>query len=134
MTSIRLFALAAALLAGSGAEAAHLGNVQGTVLVNHGSGFQPLAAGAELSPGDRVKVVNGAADIVYDHCRTVTVTKGQVVLVVLYTETNGVCTGGYKDAAAIPEPPGFPTELLIAGGVIGGVVGIATSGNKPASP
>jgi hypothetical protein len=123
--------LAATLAIALGAQAAHLDNVQGTVLVNRGSGFRAAGQDVELNPGDRVKVVSGTADIVYDHCRTVTVSRGQIILVVSYVATNGICTGGYKDiAAAEPEVP--LDLLLIAGGGAG--LGIAIAIPDPASP
>jgi hypothetical protein len=127
--------LAATLPMTLGAEAAHLDNIQGIVLVNRGSGFQPPVQDVELNPGDRVKVVSGTADIVYDRCRTVTVGKGQVIMVVSYAVTNGTCTGGYKDVAA--AEPAVSSDLLIVGGLIagGGVgLGVGLSHNDPASP
>jgi hypothetical protein len=130
-----LFAiLSAAALITPAAQAAQLENIQGTVLVNSGSGFKAVTGRVELSPGDRVEAVNGSAEIVYDRCRSVMVGKGQVLLVMANNETKGTCTGGYKDGVAPAEA--LPDGLLLIGGLAAGGtgLGIALLDPKPASP
>ncbi len=126
-------AVIAALMASS-AQAALLTNVQGTVTVNQGNGYIPAASGSVVAPGDRVRVGEGSAGIVYENGCAQTVGPGQTVLV-LYAAPD--CNGGLKDGAAVET--GVPTETLVIGGlVVGGAVAAAvvlTQGtSKPASP
>jgi hypothetical protein len=70
-----------ATLAVSGAHAALLTNIQGTVTVNHGYGYESAGVGGQVGPGDRVRVGEGSADIVYENGSTVSVRSGQTVIV-----------------------------------------------------
>jgi hypothetical protein len=112
------------------AQAAYLANVDGTVLINRGNGFRPAWSGAEVGPGDRVRVENGAANIVYDNGCAVKVSPGQLVAVL---SASPVCAR--ENSASF----GLSTEELVIGGLVvgGGVgLGIALSQKKaaPASP
>ena len=89
-------------LIASCASAATVQDVQGTVLVNRGSGFQSTSGNDSVAPGDRIMArQGGSAQIVYDNGCRVKVEEGRVVVVK-------------------PEPPcGAPVEAD-AGGVFGG--------------
>jgi hypothetical protein len=121
----------AATLAAASAQAAQLTNVQGNVQVNNGGGFKPVAGFAEVSPGDRIKVVNGSADIIYGNGCTVKIRQGQVVAV-LWNAPG--CGGGLKDGPAAEA--GLSTETAVIGGVaIAAGAGLAVAlSNDPASP
>jgi hypothetical protein len=111
------------------AQAARLTNVTGTVFVNRGQGFQPVNGEMEVNPGDRINVVQGTADIVYDNGATVKVASGEMIAV-LATPPD-VLSGG-------PALADFSTSTYILGGlvVIGGLgAGLALSSHgSPASP
>jgi hypothetical protein len=110
-------------------QAGHLANVQGKVLLNRGQGFQPVTGDVDVLPGDRVRAVDGSAEIVYSNGTTVLVQSGQMV-VVLSTPPAG--------AGWLGE---VPTPVLIAGGaaLVGIGVGVVvldshSSKSNPASP
>ena len=86
-----VFAGAVAAIVTTGASAAYLSDVHGTVLVN-GLAVPP---NAEVMPGDRVKAVSGPASIVYRSGKVVTVRPGQTVVVL-----------GYAVETYIVAPPG----------------------------
>jgi hypothetical protein len=116
------------------AQAALLNNVQGTVTVNQGDGFKPASGGAVVSPGDRVRVASGSADIVYDNGCAVHVWAGQVVAI-QYAPPS--CSG--SSGAGLKDPPAETPiwlyaggGLLVAGGVAGGI--LLLDPGKPASP
>lgn len=111
----------AALLA-SNAQAAMLANIEGAVTVNRGNGFQPIVAGGQLAPGDRVSVGAGSADIVYENGCSQKIAANQVVAVLA---SSPPCTGGgIKDSA--DADPGI-NPLLVGGLVVGGAVGLAVA-------
>jgi len=98
--------------------AANLANVQGTVQIDKGEGFQPASPDAVIEPGDRVKAVQGPADIVYEDGSTVTVNAGQTVAVL----SNPPVKGTTPSSAPIPSHVvgGFVVvggKLLSAGSV-----------------
>ena len=116
------------------AEAALLSNVQGTVTVNQGDGFKPASGGAVVSPGDRVRVASGSADIVYDNGCAVHVWAGQVVAIQYAPPSCGISSSGGSLKDPVPETPLWlyvGGGLLIAGGAAGVI--LLTQG-KPASP
>lgn len=132
-------AISVALISGimlSTAQAAHLADVQGTVLVDYGLGFHAVAGNAALGPGDRVRAEHGSAVIVYDGCNAVPVAPGQTVAVVW----NPPCSKmGFSEHSGT----GFselPASTYVLGGVaIAGGVGLAvalssSSNGSPASP
>lgn len=112
--------IAAALFV-TNAQAAALANVIGVVFVNHGDGFKPAMVGSALSPGDRVRVDNGSADIVYENGCSTKVGPQQVSLV-LYAPPP--CNGGLKDGGAVAaaEPSIDP---LLGGALFGGAEALA---------
>ena len=125
-----------AIIAGlitTNAEAALLTNIQGSVFLNHGDGFQPAAGGAVIIPGDRVRTGEGSADIVYDNGCAVKIGPRQMVAVLVAApECKG---GGLKDAIV---EDGGPSTLLVVGGLLigGGIAGgvVLLTQHKPASP
>jgi hypothetical protein len=125
-----------ALLTAS-AEAALLSNVQGDVTINRGDGFKPASGGAVVSPGDRIRVASGSADIVYENGCAVKVAGGQVVAVQYSGPSCGGSSGGggggLKDGVSeTPVMLYVGGGLLLAGGAAAGVILLMPS--KPASP
>ena len=119
-------AVIAALFA-TNAAAVTLSNVEGTVSVNQGSGFQPASIGTTLSSGDRVRAsASGSANIVYDNGCSTRVAPSQVAVVLA---TPPACQGGsLKDGGAAFAPAGIGTDTLLVGGlVVGAGVGIAVA-------
>lgn len=120
-------AVIAALFA-TNAAAVTLSNVEGTVSVNQGSGFQPASIGTALSSGDRVRASSsGSANIVYDNGCSTRVAPSQVAVVLA---TPPACQGGsLKDGGgAAFAPAGIGTDTLLVGGlVVGAGVGIAVA-------
>jgi hypothetical protein len=113
----------------SSAQAALLGDVEGSVSVSSGGGFKPITGSADIAPGTRIRTGDGSATITYPNGCTVRVGPHQIVAVLANPP---VCNG-----AALLDT-GFSTiaaaeALLIAGGV-GSAIAASQSGNKPASP
>ncbi len=99
-----IFIFALASLTATGVSAAQLRDLEGKVLVNN----QSVGAEIELAPGDRVRVVSGAAKIVYNECAVVNVAPGQTVVVLKHApENREQC----PDAAA-----GTEAGIMAAGG------------------
>ena len=117
-----------ASLAVSGAQAALLTNVQGTVTVNHGYGYEPAGVGGPVGPGDRVHAGEGSADIVYENGSTVNVGSGQTVIVQSTTPASAV---GSQTPDALTYAAG---GMLAAGGVAAAIVFSQGSNSAPASP
>lgn len=133
-------ALAAALLT-TNVQAAVLSNVAGLVAVNHGDGFLPASAGSSLVPGDRVRVGNGSADVVYENGCWTRVGPQQVSVVLASPPPCGA--GGLKDGVVqeTAEPSVAPLIMggLLLGGALGLVAGLSGGGNNqtevsPCSP
>src|SRR6516164_488956 len=106
-----------ASLIATGAEAARLANVQGSVIVNRGDGFQPAQGGTVIAPGDRVRVNQGSAEIVYDNGCVVKVGSGQMVAV-LYTPP--ACKGESSSSRSSNSSSGDSTMnyVYIGGGLL----------------
>jgi hypothetical protein len=123
------------VLAGSltSAQAAQL-NVEGTVLLNRGDGFQPVPSNIEVKPGDRIRVVQGSARIVYPNCYAVNLNTDQMAVVLANPPASdcGVFrSGGLKDGVAGVDS----TTLIVGGGLlIGGGIGLTVLLLDPASP
>ena len=105
-----------ASLAVSGAQAALLTNIQGTVTVNHGYGYERAGVGGRVGPGDRVHVGEGSADIVYENGSTVNVGSGQTVIVLSTAPANTV---GSQTLDTLTYAAG---GMLAAGGVAAAIV------------
>ena len=120
-----------ALLA-AGAQAALLTNIDGVILVNHGDGFKPVAEGASLEAGDRVRADAGSADVLYENGCSMKVAHKQTVVVLFMPPA---CRqGGLKDGVSAPDGSAFslPSEVIGAGVVLGGdglAVALSSSGN-----
>ncbi len=127
------------LLTGTSAQAATLEGIQGTVLVDKGSGYSNASGPMQLNPGDSVIANPGsAAKVVYGDGCTVPVQPGSVVAVA----GQSPCS---IETGAVDSPPagegGFfnTTTLLVGGVIVGGVVAAVVLLNnndddKPASP
>ncbi len=109
-------------------NAALLTNVQGTVTVNRGAGFAPASGGSIIAPGDRVRVAEGSAEIVYDNGCVVKLGPGQVVAV-LYTPPACQSGTGGDDTAVYVAGGG----LLLGGAIAGGIL-LSQGNHKAASP
>jgi hypothetical protein len=124
-------AVIAALFA-TNAAAVTLSNVEGTVSVNRGDGFQPASIGTALSSGDRVRAsASGSANIVYENCCSTRVGPSQVAVVLA---TPPACQGAsLKDGGAGYAPAGFgpgADTLLVGGLIVGAGVGIAVAASN----
>lgn len=121
---IRMIASAVVLASGffaSAAQAATLGSVQGSVLVNKGAGYSPAKGSSDLKPGDTVMAkAGGSAQISYDDGCVVQVKVGQVVTV---SQDSPCKPTGAAGGAAVP---GVGTGLAVAAGVAV-VAGVAIS-------
>jgi hypothetical protein len=72
----------AALVCSSAAFAATLQSIKGSVLINHGAGYQPVAEPIAPKVGDLVMAnVGGSAQVVYSAQCSVAVTPGKVVTI-----------------------------------------------------
>ncbi len=117
-----ILAVIAAAMATS-ANAAHLSEIQGAVLVNN----QPVSASAEVAQGDRIKVVNGSAVLVYSNGAAISITSGQTIVVL----ANPPEQVSMKDGD-LPSPYIYGGALVVAGGA-GLAIALSQTG-KPASP
>jgi hypothetical protein len=106
------------------ANAAHLSDIQGAVLVNN----QPVSASAEVAQGDRIKVVNGSAVLVYSSGAAISITSGQTIVVL----ANPPEQVSMKDGGNLPSPYIYGGALVVAGGA-GLAIALSQAG-KPASP
>ncbi len=100
-----ILAVIGAMMATS-ASAAHLGDVQGAVLVNN----QPVYASVDVAQGDRIKVVKGSATLVYSNGAAVPIASGQT-LVVLAKAPEPMPA---NDGGLLPAD-GHEGEMIIAG-------------------
>jgi hypothetical protein len=105
-----------ATLAVSGAQAAVLTNIQGTVTVNHGYGYEPAGVGGPVGPGDRVHAGEGSAAIVYENGSTVNVGPGQTVIVLSTPPANTIGTQA-QDTQSYAA-----SGMLVSGGVAAAIV------------
>jgi hypothetical protein len=124
-------AVITALLA-TGAEAAMLTNVEGSVSLNRGDGYRPTGGGGVV-PGDRVRTVAGSASIVYENGCSTWVGPHQTVAVLASPPP---CAGGAKDGGVAAPDLGAP-PLLVGGLLVGGAVGLAialSNNHDPHSP
>ncbi len=101
----------AATLFTTAAQAAMLANLEGSVFVNRGDGFQPVSAGTTVAPGDRIKTGKGSTvNVVYENGYSVPVGPNQV-------RTVQYAPPSAKDApGSVPESAG-----AFAGGAFGGI-------------
>ncbi|MGO9483936.1 MAG: hypothetical protein ACLPX9_05050 [Rhodomicrobium sp.] len=105
------------------ARAAFLTDIKGAVLVNG----QPVAKTLQVAQGDRIKVVNGSASLVYSSGATVRVASGQTLAVLATPPKRELMT----DESSQPQD-GYEGGLVVAGGV--GLAIVLSQVGKPASP
>lgn len=137
-------AVACALVIASNAQAARLTDIEGTVLVNTGEGFQEVAGKTVVSAGDRVLVRGkGGAQIDYGSGCMIKVLANQTV-VVAAGPTCTAPTPSPKKFASLKESPAAPyspapqplndgqsdNRILIVGGliVVGSTAAVLVSG------
>jgi hypothetical protein len=126
-----IFRLSACIIAtisfSAASMAATVTNIQGSVFVNTGTGFQPVTGSVQAGPGATVMASpGGSAKIIYSDC-VVRVDPGMVV-----TITESPCA---------PPSPGSPPTTLTGVGIGVGAAAIITviavnafKSTKPASP
>jgi hypothetical protein len=105
------------------ANATHLSDVKGAVLVNN----QPISASVEVVQGDRVKVVKGSATLVYSNGAAVPISSGQTLVVL----------ASPPDHMSMKDSGWQPQDSHEGEWVVGGAVGLAVVLSqlpKPASP
>lgn len=126
--------LIAAMFASSAAHAATLQDVRGDVLVSHGSGFVAANPGAELAPGDRIKVGRkGGARLVYSDGCSVPVSAGGLSMVSKQSPCSFKAQAGgetFCTDANLFENPCFLIGALGVAGVAGAAAAVASSYNS----
>ena len=142
-SKIALMAACAALLLPYAANAATVVQQAGSVLVNKGEGYAPIAADAQVAPGTHVLVQpGGLAKITYSDTCAVRVGSG-----VWTVQSTAPCVPGTSEIdftarmnQAGPDGPGGINLLAVLGGVliVGGVITFIVWNNnkdkdKPAS-
>jgi hypothetical protein len=110
-------------------------NIQGSIAsVDRGEGYQPAVADSPVKPGDRVRVRNGCARIVYGGGYVNKICAGQTAVVLSdYTPAQGL---SLKDTPApLPVESSSNDDLLMAGLIVGTGIGTGIAiGVQPASP
>lgn len=121
----KLTVAVSALAIASGAQAARLTEVNGTVLVNAGEGFREASGRTSVSPGDRVLIRGkGTAQIDYGSGCIERVAANQTVIVASKpicnsTPANPVRNPGAVKQASKPFNDGVAEQgILIVGGLI----------------
>lgn len=135
----KLTVAVSALAIASGAQAARLTEVNGTVLVNAGEGFREASGRTSVSPGDRVLIRGkGAAQIDYGAGCIERVLANQTVIVASQPICNSTPATPMRNPAAvkqtsIPFNQGVADQsIFIVGGLIvvsSAAAAIAANGN-----
>jgi len=112
-------AMAVALMA-TDAQATVLTNIQGTVAVDRGNGFQPVSVTSTVAVGDRVRCLSGSADIIYDNGMVQKVMQSQTVAVLSGGAGAGAGGGGGAPAAEDASS----SDLLLIGATVGVGIGV----------
>ena len=122
-------AIVATALFVTSAEAAVLTNIEGTILVDHGNGFKPVAGSALVVPGDRVHAANGATSVLYENNCSEKVGPNQTVLVLAEPPACSLKDG----VIANDTTSDFTADVFTAGSLLafgGGVAAaLASSGH-----
>jgi hypothetical protein len=105
---ILVLAIIASAMA-SGANAAHLSDIEGAVFVNN----KPIDASIEVTQGDRIKTLKGSATLVYSNGASVRIKPGHM-LVVLENPPEQM---SMKDGVLPPADSSAEAALVVAGGV-----------------
>ena len=118
-------------------HAAVVSSVSGQTLVNRGAGFEPIEAGAQLQPGDRVLAARrGTATISFGPDCEITIDEGESYTI---PEDPQCKRAGYEERRRAVEI-GFETIGVWAAGigVLAGIIVFATQSggddSPPASP
>ncbi len=128
-------AIVAVCMFGTGAKAAMLTNIEGTILVNQGNGFKPVVEAALLNPGDRIHADNGAAFVVYENNCSEKVGPHQTVLVLAEPPVCSLKDGAV--ASDVSEPAVLPGDAIAAGSLLafgGGVAAALANSGGDVSP
>jgi len=114
------------LTAQAGATVLQLDGVASVASVDRGNGFNQAANNTQLSPGDRIRVSAGCANVVYDNGYSSKVCRGQMMLVSDIPPAPKSYSGSLKDTPECCEPDywGLAAALTVMGVGIG--VGAAT--------
>ena len=129
-----IFSLVSTFVVACSAQAARLTDIEGTVLVNTGEGFQEVIGKATVSPGDRVLVRGkGRAQIDYGAGCVTKVLDNQTVVVAAKPTCNVTPVTSAKKFASLKESPATPSyspvpkpfndgqaekRILIVGGLV----------------
>jgi len=127
-------------IAATDASAIRLSGVQGSVFVNN----QAVQLDVEVVPGDRIKVVSGAANIVYGDNNVVHVAPGQTVVVLssppVDPAQDAVTAGGVGASLFAAGGTAVTVSYIAGGAAIAGGAGLAValangaSSSQPVSP
>jgi hypothetical protein len=132
----------AATLFTTAAQAAMLANIEGSVSINRGDGFQPVSAGATVAPGDRIKTgKSSTVNVVYENGYSVPVGPNQVRTVQYAPPSAKDSAGGAAAAESAGGGlggaafGGIATPVVVGGLVAGAVaVGVVASSSSKSSP
>ena len=130
---VGIFAVIGLVGVAVGAEAATVQNMQGSVLINRGTGFQAATGSAPVAVGDQVMVrEGGSAQIVYDGGCAVKVEQERITAVKAEPPCGafGGGSGGALGAGATPYV--ISGAIIVGGGAL--AYGLSQSSNKSASP
>ena len=129
-------AVISGLMMMTAAQAATITNIEGAVSVSQGGAFLPVADGATLSPGTRIKTGAGsAATVAYDNGCTGRVGPSSMMVVPSYPPA---CSGGGLKDGVVAEETAFSSPVY-GGLVVAAGAGIAaaiasTSSSSTLSP
>jgi hypothetical protein len=123
--------IALGCLMATGAQAVHLSDLEGPVLING----KKVAVSSDVVAGDRVKAVSGSVKIVYDNGSVVNVAKGQTVVVAQTPPDPPVQPSSAGSDGAGGPLAGTDGVVAVAGvAAIGVGVGLGASHSNPESP
>jgi hypothetical protein len=108
--------------------------LDGVASVDRGSGFNPATNYMQLKPGDRIRVTNGCAKVIYDNGYLSKLCRGQMTVVAYDPPPpQQAYSGSLKDTPACCEPDYWGLAATLA--VIGVGIGVGVSNtSQPASP
>ena len=140
MIRTTITALLATALLSTAAGAAQL-NASGSVQLNRGDGFRPVAGSVAVRPGDRILVgANGRAELAYSSSCVTTIGPNSTSVVISSSPCEGRMDNGSRRTTTTVVDPSLPSLInpgMLAFGVLGaGAIGglIVNVRNNPASP
>ena len=142
MRSTAYTAFAVSIFLGFPASAATLDSIKGTVLINRGEGFRPLAGTAQANIGDTIMVSPGSsARVVYPDGCPVPVKPGQILTIAAESPCTAFAQAGPPPRDDRDDDAGFWLGVAGSAVVIGAWIWGATQGQSgptggaaPASP